>query len=255
MRNIHLNPAAALVTASAIILSAGLPIAASELDARIESTAKSSYNFKTYLKDDSIKVASSAGVVTLTGSVSEDYHKALAQETVAGLPGVKSVNNLLTVSGTQPTEHSDAWISLKVKAALAFHQNVRATGTEVNTVDGVVTLTGSANSDAQKELTGEYAKDVEGVTAVRNQLIVNGAAPERTLGEKVDDVSITAQIKTSLLFHKSTHALATKVATQNGVVTLRGAAANAAEKALVTKLAEDIKGVKQVDNQMAVNPS
>jgi osmotically-inducible protein OsmY len=45
------------------------------------------------------------------------------------------------------------------------------------------------------------------------------------------------------------------VATQNGVVTLRGAAANAAEKALVTKLAEDIKGVKQVDNQMAVNPS
>lgn len=255
MRPFHLPPAAALMSVAALTLTTALPLAASEMDSRIEATARSSYNFKTYLKDDAIKVACSAGVVTLTGSVAEDYHRSLAQETVSGLPGVKSVNNLLTVQGGQPTEHSDAWITTKVKAALAFHKNVRATATEVRTQDGVVTLTGGADSEAQKELTAEYAKDVDGVSAVRNEMVVTGAKEHPTLGEKVDDASITALIKTSLLFHKSTHALATKVITENGTVTLRGPAANPAEKALVTKLSEDIRGVKQVNNQMTVTGS
>ena len=251
MRQSHLKPYAAFLAAAML----ALPAPASATDGRIEKSARNSYNFKTYLKDDAIQVAASGGVVTLTGSVSEEYHKSLAQETVAGLPGVKSVNNLLTVKGEQPAERSDAWITLKVKAALAFHRNVRASGTEVRTVDGVVTLTGSADSDAQKELTAQYAKEVEGVSAVRNEMVVQDGTPDRTLAEKVDDASITAQIKTSLLFHKSTHALATRVITRNGAVTLRGAAANAAEKDLVTRLAEDVRGVKRVDNQMAVPSS
>ena len=71
----------------------------------------------------------------------------------------------------------------------------------------------------------------------------------------MDDASITAQVKTTLLFHKSTHALATKVRTKNGVVTLRGEANNEAERDLVTKLAEDIKGVKSVHNHMTVKKS
>jgi len=136
MRQSHLKPYAAFLAAAML----ALPAPASATDGRIEKSARNSYNFKTYLKDDAIQVAASGGVVTLTGSVSEEYHKSLAQETVAGLPGVKSVNNLLTVKGEQPAERSDAWITLKVKAALAFHRNVRASGTEVRTVDGVVTL-------------------------------------------------------------------------------------------------------------------
>jgi osmotically-inducible protein OsmY len=230
---------------------------ASDQDSRIEASAKSSYNFKTYLKDDTIKVESSGGVVTLTGTVSGEFHKTLAQETVAGLPGVKGVNNQLVLAGDQPSEHSDAWITMKVKTVLAFHKNVSATGTEVHTQDGVVTLLGKADSEAQKQLTTEYAKDIEGVTEVRNEMAVaklDKPAPQ-TLGEKVDDASITAQIKTTLLFHKSTHALATKVTTKDGVVTLHGEAQNEAEKELVTKLTEDINGVKHVNNRMNVQKS
>lgn len=256
MRNFRLNPHAAFMTSAALIMIAGLPMQASELDNRIESSAKSSYNFKTYLKDDNIKVESTSGVVTLTGTVSHDYHKFLAEETVVGLPGVKSVNNKLSVVGDQPTDHSDGWITMKVKAALAFRKNVSANDTEVRTQKGVVTLTGSADNEAQKQLTGEYAKDVEGVTEVRNELVV--PKPERahrTLGRKVDDISITAQIKTVLILHKSTHPVDTKVSTKNGVVTLRGEAKNAAEKELVTKLVEDINGVKHVKNRMTVKPA
>ena len=253
MRNPYLIFPAAIMTAATLFVAGASPLAASALDGRIEASARNSFNFKTYLKDDSIKVESAAGVVTLTGMVAQDDHKALAQETVSGLPGVKRVNNLLSVAGEQPAEHSDAWISMKVKTALAFHKNVSAAATEVHTQNGVVTLSGSAGSQAKKELTGEYAKDVEGVTEVRNDLTVADGKPVReTMGAKVDDASITAQIKTTLLFRKSTHALATRVATRDGVVTLHGEAESAAERDLVTKVAEDIKGVKQVNNRMTL---
>ncbi len=253
MRTFKLNPATALMVSTALVLVGGLPLQARDQDGRIESSAKESYNFKTYLKEDSIKVESSHGVVTLTGTVSRDYHKTLAEETVSGLPGVKSVSNQLSVVGDQPSEHSDGWITMKVMGALAFHKNVRATDTEVHTQNGIVTLTGNADSESQKELTGECAKDVEGVMEVRNELAVSHPEkPHRTIGVKVDDSSITAQIKIALVFHKSTHPVDTKVSTKDGVVTLRGEAHNEAEKELVTKLAEDIEGVKHVKNRMTV---
>ncbi|HTL98131.1 MAG TPA: BON domain-containing protein [Holophagaceae bacterium] len=253
MRHIHLNH----LLPAALLLAVGLPLAASSMDNRIEASAKSSYNFKTYLKGDPIKVECSGGVVTLTGSVSEEWHKSLAEETVSDLPGVKSVHNQISVADGQPAEHSDGWVTMKVKSALLFHKHVSGTDTQVNTQNGVVTLSGSADSDAQKQLTGEYAKDVEGVKDVRNDLSVSkpAKAAHEGMGAKVDDASITAQIKTTLLFHKSTHSLATKVVTKNGMVTLHGEAENAAERDLAAKLAADIEGVKHVDNRMTVEKS
>jgi osmotically-inducible protein OsmY len=70
--------------------------------------------------------------------------------------------------------------------------------------------------------------------------------------EKIDDASITAQVKVALLFHRSTSALNTKVETKNGVVTLSGKAGNEAEKSLTTKIVNDIKGVKSVKNRMTI---
>ena len=64
--------------------------------------------------------------------------------------------------------------------------------------------------------------------------------------------TLTAQTKTTLLFRKSTHALATRVRPRNGVVTLHGQAGSAAERDLATRIAEDINGVKRVDNLMTV---
>jgi len=70
--------------------------------------------------------------------------------------------------------------------------------------------------------------------------------------EDIDDASITAQVKLTLLFHRSTSALNTTVATKRGVATVGGKARNAAEKDLVTKLANDVHGVKRVTNRMTI---
>lgn len=242
-----------MVAASTLFVTSA-SVRASETDDRIESSAEKSYVFKTYLKDDSIKTVSRNGAVTLTGTVAEASHKSLAENTVESLPGVKSVDNRLKVKGESPAEHSDTWISLKVRTALLFHRNVSASQTEVDVKDGIVTLKGEASSQAQKELTTEYARDIDHVKEVKNEMTIakTPAKPTETIGEKVDDASITAQVKMSLLSHRSTHALGTKVATTDGVVTVTGIAKNAAEKSLVTKLVTDINGVKSVVNNMSI---
>jgi osmotically-inducible protein OsmY len=243
-----------LATVVGTLLITTSPLRAADTDSRIESSAAKSYVFKTYLKDDSIKTESKDGVVTLTGTVAEASHKSLAEDTVASLPGVTSVNNQLVVSGEQPAEHSDAWITTKVKTALLFHRNVSASGTTVYTKDGVVTLQGVADSMAEKELTTEYAKDIDNVKSVNNEMTIASTpvVAGETTGDKIDDASITAQVKSSLLSHHSTSALHTGVSTTDGVVTLTGVAKNEAEKSLVTKLATDINGVTSVINNMTV---
>jgi hyperosmotically inducible protein len=241
-----------IMVAVVAMLALSMPVQASKIDNRIESSAKNSYVFKTYLKADDIKVKSEDGVVSLTGTVSEEFHKSLAQETVADLPGVKSVDNMLEVKGESPAEMSDAWITSKVKTMFLFHRNVSAM-TEVSTKAGIVTLEGKANSEAQKELTTEYAKDVEGVKGVNNKMTVGKIAKQkRTVGQKIDDSSITAQVKMTLLYHRSTSALETSVKTKGGVVTLSGKAKNAAEKDLAAKFANDVNGVKSVNNRMTI---
>ena len=244
----------ALLIAAGTLFATNTSLRASETDDRIEASAKKSYVFKTYLQGDSIKTASKNGVVTLTGTVADTNHKSLAQDTVEGLPGVLSVDNQLTVKGENPAEQSDTWINLKVKTALLFHRNVSASGTDVFVKDGIVSLRGEASSQAQKELTTEYAKDIDNVKEVRNEMTIatTPAQPAETLGEKIDDASITAQIKSSLLSHRSTSALKTKVSTTEGVVTLSGIAKNDAEKSLVTKLVTDINGVTSVINNMTI---
>ena len=244
----------ALLAATSALLVTSPYARASDTDSRIESSAAKSYVFKTYLKDDSIKTESKDGVVTLTGTVTKASDKSLAQDTVESLPGVISVDNQLTVKGKCPAEHSDAWIGVKVKTALLFHRNVSATGTTVYVKNGIVTLQGEASSMAEKELTTEYAKDVDNVKEVKNEMTIarTPAIQSETIGEKIDDASITAQVKSSLLSHRSTSALHTAVSTTDGVVTLSGIAKNAAEKSLVTKLVSDINGVTSVINNMTI---
>lgn len=242
-----------LMVVAVALLAFSVPVHASEMDSRIESSAKQSYVFKTYLQGDDIKIQSREGVVTLTGMVSEESHKSLAQDTVAGLPGVKNVDNRLEVKGESPAKNSDAWLTTKVKSTLLFHRSVSAATTEVDVKDGIVTLRGEAASEAQKELTTEYAKDVEGVKDVINEMTVaKTLKTKQSLGEKIDDASITAQVKMTLLYHRSTSALNTKVETNNGMVILNGKAKNAAELDLATKLANDVNGVKGVENRMVI---
>jgi osmotically-inducible protein OsmY len=243
-----------LLAAFATTIGTTLVSANSTEDARIVLAVKNSYVYRTHLKDDPIKIQSTDGLVTLKGEVASAEHKDLARDTAENLPGVQRVDDQLTVKLAD--EKSDAWVAFKVKSALRYHRSVSGVRTSVSVKEGVVTLGGAASSEAQKELTAEYAQDIEGVKGVKNEMKIASEPepPSRTMGEVIDDASITAQVKAALLTHRSTSAVKTKVATRNGVVRLAGAARNQAEKDLVAKLARDINGVRSVLNFMEVKP-
>jgi osmotically-inducible protein OsmY len=245
-----------LALTAAALLAIGVPAYANKADDKIEAAAKNSYAFKTILKDENITVKSQNGIVALTGSAESKVKKSLAEETVAGLPGVKKVDNQLEVkysSPGSPAEKADMWLTTQVRTVLLFHKNVSSL-TEVSTKDSIVTLRGEVSTQAEKNLTGEYAQDVDGVKGVKNEMTISPKPkmPAQTTGEQIDDASITSQVKIVLLYHRSTSAIKTSVATKRGVVTLTGTAKNEAERDLATKYAEDVKGVKSVKNQMTI---
>lgn len=245
-----LNPMKTKIIPTLLLLIASplALLASSATDNKIENAARASYNYRTVLEGN-VKVKAKDGVVTLTGTVQDKDDRALAVDTVENLPGVTSVNNEIVVKSDY-AEHSDGWIALKIRSRLLVKNNVSATNTKVSVVDGVATLTGTAENSAQKDLTTAYAKDVEGVKSVNNEIVLK--APGTTLSESVDDASITSQVKFALLSHKSTSALRTKVTTNDGVVSVSGEASSDAQKSLVGKLAGDVRGARSVNNQMIV---
>ncbi len=281
MKAIH----SVILTAAAVaLLALSVPVHGSNTDDSIESSARKTYVFKTYLKDDHITIQSKDGAVTLTGTVAEEPNKMLAQDTVAALPGVKSVDNQLKLKDEAVAGSPDALVGARVKLDLLSHRNLSACKTDVQVKDGIVTLSGEAANQAQIDLATEYIKDVEGVKDVKNDMTVSEAERtpgDKTMGEKagdvgkkigdtasgvgkkigntasdvvewMDDASITALVKGTLLYHRSTSGLNTKVETTEGVVTLSGSAKNPSEKELASKFVEDVYGVKSVNNQMTI---
>ena len=238
----------------ALLVFIAAPIAlfaSSAEDRKIEAAAQASYNYRTVLENH-VKVKAHDGVVTLTGTVQDKDDKALAEATVENLPGVSRVKNDIDVTPAYP-EHSDGWIAWKVRGSLLVKSNVSAASTMVAAHDGVVTLNGTVENSAQKELTGVYAAEIDGVKSVVNNLVVKSEPTKgETVGESIDDASITSQVKFALLRHKGTSAVKTKLVTTDGKISITGEAGSAAEKSLVTKLAQDVRGVKSVTNDMIV---
>lgn len=67
---------------------------------------------------------------------------------------------------TVPDKTADGWITTKVKSELATTKNIKSTDISVTTMDGVVSITGTATSSAEKSKVVQVAKAVKGVKSV-----------------------------------------------------------------------------------------
>ena len=66
----------------------------------------------------------------------------------------------------------DAAITAAVKAKMAEDKSVSATAISVETLKGVVQLSGFAKSEAEKARAGEIARTTKNVREVRNSIVV-----------------------------------------------------------------------------------
>ena len=88
-------------------------------------------------------------------------------------------------------------------------------------------------------------------------VVTSGCAVSRgqeTIGAYVDDAAITTSVKARMVEDKAVDAAAIKVETLNGTVMLSGFAKSSIEKSTAESIAMKVKGVKSVQNNVAVRP-
>ncbi|WP_240008763.1 BON domain-containing protein [Aquipseudomonas campi] len=238
-------------------------------NARQETQIWTTYALSPYLRANDLKVTVENGKATLTGHVAEDVNKDLANEIALGVKGITEVDNQIVVDADyQPakpgTERSfgetidDASITAAIKSKLMWGKSTDGMSTNVDTKYGRVTLRGTAQTAAERDLAGRIAKNTQGVVAVDNQIKVNALKPTMAesgknmadeAGDDISDSWITTKVKSTLLYSSNVAGTAIDVTTNNGVVSLSGQVNNGAERDLAIELAQNVRGVKSVQSK------
>lgn len=240
-------------------------------EARIEGQIVATYALNRHLNPFEFDVEVDGNTVMLSGEVEESIDKDLAEQVALGVEGVKSVKNNIKVNEDyQPKAKktskerdfgdaiSDATTTASVKSMLLWNGNTDGTDINVDTRNGVVTLTGTADSSAEKDLAGRLAENTDGVRDVENKLKVKAANASMgdkvaetadEAGDAVSDAWITTKVKSSLMYTRNVDGTDISVETKNGVVTLSGTVENGAERELAKEITEGIRGVKDVKTE------
>lgn len=171
-------------------------------------------------------------------------------------------------SQTWQGEMNDAWLDGKVETSLALNQYLSPFAIDTDVKNGVVMLSGTVESEVDKELAGEIALGVDGVKKVENRLQLKPGTRDsggmsggsgrprddegRDFATRFDDATTTARVKYALLTHDGTDALDIDVDTINGVVVLSGRVASGEERDLAGRIAANADGVAEVENELEV---
>lgn len=157
-----------------------------------------------------------------------------------------------------PKAVEDATITGRIESLFLLNEHLSPFNINTTTSNGVVTLTGSVADDIQKELAADLAKSVEGVTEVVNNIVVVGTVvserSQRSWRDRVDDSTLTATIRSRLLYNKEFKGLKIGVRSEGGAITLYGVVGNELEKQHIEEIVRETKGVLSVRNELTVQP-
>ena len=159
---------------------------------------------------------------------------------------------------------ADAATTASVKTRLLADERTKGFDINVDTYNGVVSLTGGADSMADKMAATEVANQADNVLRVENKLTIAGEDTEARqdantatasgevreamdeAGDGIDDAWITSKVKTQLLADDQVHGTEINVETKGNVVTLIGTAPTLAARTKAIEIAQATKGVRSV---------
>jgi len=133
----------------------------------------------------------------------------------------------------------DVAITTRVKAALAREESVKARNIDVDTVEGMVILTGLVDSGQELNRAAEIARAEAGVVHVRNELRVG----TRSMGQTIDDKTLGARIKTKLVQEPGIRSLNIDVDVYLGTVYLNGVVKSREQQEQVSAIVRSESGV------------
>ena len=157
----------------------------------------------------------------------------------------------------------DGWITMKIHSAYIPEDALEGSNIDVDTTSGVVTLTGTAPSEASRTRAIAIAKATDGVKSVVDKLRVvppdakaaPGAAGQATrkAGRSVNDGWIKSKIYSQFLADwKTLEDSDIDVDVSQGVATLKGTVKTEAGKARAVAIAKATDGVKSVNDNLKV---
>ena len=166
----------------AVIAVALSTAACGQTDAGITTAVKGKLAADDQVKAYQIDVDTQRKVVTLTGTVDTAMAKSRAVEIARTTDGVTNVTDHIGVSGTadatpnmpdaQPAAYSDAGLTASIKSKLLADATVGGLRIDVDSQNGVVTLTGEVKSQAEKDQALRLARETEGVASVSDKLTI-----------------------------------------------------------------------------------
>jgi hyperosmotically inducible protein len=289
--------------------STGESVAKPRSDQPVEDSVITTKVKALYVKDKEVSaldigVKTVNGEVYLTGNAKSRLEIDKAVSIARGVTGVKSVKNdiQLASSATASTPRDkmsdkdrtatkpgrsahpidDTVITTKVKAQFIKDKGTRNAQIDVKTVNGVVELSGTADSKTQVSKAVSLARKVKGVKSVKNDVQVAAKQAANTAGsvqtapseasnmdktkpqpsstakggsgsnQPVEDTVITTKVKALMVKDKDVSAANVEVKTVNGVVHLSGAAKSRQEADKAVSIARGVSGVTSVKNEIKV---
>ena len=259
-----------LIVALAAALVAVMPALASQPDdAWITTKVKMKLLTAERIDPFQINVDTFDGNVTLHGSVESEDLKAEAEKLTSQVDGVREVRNLLAVVPTaaqDAVEASDAEVRSRVETVLERDKALEHSSIGVKSVnDGIVVLSGEAETLSAHQRALEDARSVQGVRSVASEIRSPNELADRELwsdeepasselGDAASDGWITAKAKVRLMAEPGVSPLSVNVDTRGGVVTLFGSVASEEKKQAAEREVRKINGVKGVANELQIVP-
>lgn len=147
-------------------------------------------------------------------------------------------------------EIDDSVLTARVRSALLADEYVKSVDIKVETRKGEVMLSGFADNQAQIDRGLFVSKNIVGVKAVVNKLILKEG--KQSVGNKIDDSLITASVKTAMLKDPVMKSLEVSVVTRKGVAQLSGFVESELQLQHAVEVAKSVEGVVDVVNSMSV---
>jgi hyperosmotically inducible periplasmic protein len=192
----------------------------------------------------------------------KDYQQKLLVATM--MAALYSPLTSVLAAETIATPAANTWQEAQIWTTYQLSPYLRDSNLMVTVANGKATLTGTVNEEVSSELAKAIAAGVKGINDVDNQIEVDEAygvtptsdaaeASERGYAQLVDDATVTAAIKSKMLWSTLSDGITTDVDTVRGNVTLTGEVSDQTTKDALVKLAKNTRGVTAIDNQLTIS--
>jgi len=159
--------------------------------------------------------------------------------------GMQTLPLSLLQAAAPQKEITDSGITSVIENGLLHEKGVVPNDVDVSTSQGIVTLSGSVDNVLAQGRVVKIAEGIRGVLGVINRVTVTPVSRS--------DADMRKDIQAALLQDPATESYQVTVAVQDAFATLTGSVGSYAEKQLAARIAEGVKGVKQVDNNVTIN--